>query len=237
MIVSWSHFPEYKGRVTGIILTGFGLGSAIFNIVLTELVNPDNLQANKYIDGEVYFEKLVSDRFMNSLRILALIYLGLIVISLFLIENTSVSQAQNTNILTQSNVEPIEFKSLISTLNFWKISLMVFCSISAGFYIVGNYKTFGKDFIKDDRFLALVGSFGALIDGILRIFWGALLDSTSFKKAYGFMLTLEISMLLSIYHLASIKELYLIAVGIIWSTKGGQYVLFATLCGNMYGKK
>ena len=237
MIVSWSHFPDHKGRVTGIILTGFGFGSAIFNILLTELVNPNNIQANLFIDHEVYFEKPVSDNFTTSLRILSIIYLGLTIISLLLIDNTTVSHVQNTDSITQSEHEPIKFTSLISTINFWKISLMVFCSISAGFYIVGNYKTFGQTFIDDDKFLALVGSFGALTDGVSRPFWGAFLDWTSFKKAYVFMLTLEISVLLSIYHLASIKELYLIAVGVIWSTKGAQYVLFATLCGKMYGKR
>jgi hypothetical protein len=35
LMLSWSHYPQYKARISGIVVGGFGLGSAIFNIVAT----------------------------------------------------------------------------------------------------------------------------------------------------------------------------------------------------------
>jgi len=46
LVVSWEHFPERKGMITGIIIGSYGLGSFIFTRVSTHLVNPDNLKAS-----------------------------------------------------------------------------------------------------------------------------------------------------------------------------------------------
>jgi MFS family permease len=40
VISAWSYFPNHKGRVSGIIFGAFGMGSAIFNLVATKIVNP-----------------------------------------------------------------------------------------------------------------------------------------------------------------------------------------------------
>jgi MFS family permease len=42
VLSAWSYFPEHKGRISGIIIGGFGLGAAIFNEIATVLVNPDD---------------------------------------------------------------------------------------------------------------------------------------------------------------------------------------------------
>ena len=40
------HLPSRKGLCSGICLSGFGLGSAIFNYLIVYLINPDNLSIN-----------------------------------------------------------------------------------------------------------------------------------------------------------------------------------------------
>ena len=44
-MISWSHFPQHKGRISGIIISGFGFGTTAFNLVATNLINPDNRKA------------------------------------------------------------------------------------------------------------------------------------------------------------------------------------------------
>lgn len=44
-------FPENKGKVAGVILAGYGLGSFVFNMVQTKFVNPDNLSPLPGDDG------------------------------------------------------------------------------------------------------------------------------------------------------------------------------------------
>lgn len=63
----WLWFPDKPGLVSGIILGGFGVGSLIFDNVLTHLINPDNISFNKET-GQ--YPKEVNDRFEKTWRIL-----------------------------------------------------------------------------------------------------------------------------------------------------------------------
>jgi OFA family oxalate/formate antiporter-like MFS transporter len=40
IICGWEHFPNNKGRATGLIMGGFGFGGFIFGIFTTALANP-----------------------------------------------------------------------------------------------------------------------------------------------------------------------------------------------------
>lgn len=40
--ICWELFPNQKGMVTGVISCGFGVGSFLFGIISTMLINPNN---------------------------------------------------------------------------------------------------------------------------------------------------------------------------------------------------
>ena len=42
LVCCYEYFPKRKGLITGIILGSYGLGSSIFNILATIIVNPNN---------------------------------------------------------------------------------------------------------------------------------------------------------------------------------------------------
>lgn len=44
--ICWDYYPNNRGMVSGMIICGFGLGSFIFSLVSTLLVNPENVQAD-----------------------------------------------------------------------------------------------------------------------------------------------------------------------------------------------
>lgn len=44
---AYLHLPKKKGICSGICMSGFGLGSALFNIIILQLVNPHNAEADK----------------------------------------------------------------------------------------------------------------------------------------------------------------------------------------------
>ena len=77
LTVSWTHFPEHKGRISGIIISGFGFGSSIFSVVATAIINPSNKKADIKHDGDKYFGSDIYDGFPSMLRWLALIFLVL----------------------------------------------------------------------------------------------------------------------------------------------------------------
>lgn len=43
---AYLHLPNKKGLCSGIILSGFGLGSALFNLIILELINPKNVMVD-----------------------------------------------------------------------------------------------------------------------------------------------------------------------------------------------
>jgi len=43
LVAGWSHLEERRGLVSGIIVSGLGIGSFTFGLLVSFLVNPDNL--------------------------------------------------------------------------------------------------------------------------------------------------------------------------------------------------
>lgn len=77
----WLWFPDHPGLVSGVILGGFGLGSLIFNLVLTHLVNPWNDKS----DAEGYYPDRVNERFMLMWRTLVTCWLVIVIIAFIMI--------------------------------------------------------------------------------------------------------------------------------------------------------
>ena len=75
----WLWFPNNPGLVSGVILGGFGVGSLIFDNVLTHVVNPENLPAHKS-DG--WYDDSVNDRFMFMWRVLVTSWLGITLVGI-----------------------------------------------------------------------------------------------------------------------------------------------------------
>ncbi len=44
ILCGWEWFPLHKGLVSGLILSGYGLGGFIFGFISTKLVNPNNVK-------------------------------------------------------------------------------------------------------------------------------------------------------------------------------------------------
>ena len=67
-----------------------------------------------------------------------------------------------------------------------------------GYFFTNVYKTYGMRYINDDHFLTLVGSISSLFNGFFKFMWATLLDYYPFKRIYGFLICLEIGMIVAI---------------------------------------
>ena len=88
LVVSWEHFPERKGLITGVIDGGYGLGSLAYTQIARAIVNPDNLDATIPSGQEnlTYFDERVAKNVPMMLRVLALIWAVQITFAVLLIE-------------------------------------------------------------------------------------------------------------------------------------------------------
>ena len=70
VFAAWLHFPDRKGFVSGVIMSGFGFGVFIYNFVSQAIANPGNLNP-QYFDHQstpictkliyFYFTRTVAD--------------------------------------------------------------------------------------------------------------------------------------------------------------------------------
>jgi MFS family permease len=57
----------------------------------------------------------------------------------------------------------------------------------------------------DDRTLTWIGSIGAVLAGVAKIFWASMVDIYGFRKIYSIILVLQVIMAASIYTVVSIN--------------------------------
>jgi len=95
------------------------------------------------------------------------------------------------------------------TIQLW---LLILCSSSFPYYIANNFKSYEQRDINDDKFITIVGSIGAIFNGLSRSFWSSLQDIIGFKKVYISLLILEIAVAFTFVAIHKVKILYLIWV-------------------------
>jgi MFS family permease len=106
LIMGWSYFPQHKGRISGGFLTFFALGTTIFSLVSTAIINPDNKKTDiKVKSGDTtdkYYSAEIADGFPAMMRWLSLCYfcISMLGVCLIIPLNTSSEghQVPNDNI-------------------------------------------------------------------------------------------------------------------------------------------
>lgn len=125
-------------------------------------------------------------------------------------------------------IEPTFMESVKDYRTIYMWVILIFTS-SYPFYIASNFKSYEQRDIQDDRFITLVGSLGAVVNGLSRGVWSTLQDFFGFKKVFLFLLVVEVIVAFTFVAIHKIKALYLIWVLISFSTLGGHFSIFATL--------
>lgn len=191
-------FPDNRGLANGVIVAGFGLGSLIFNWIQTGYLNPDNL----HVGSDNYFhQSVVLDHVPGMFLLLALVYALFQVSSIVFIRDPSHENLLN---LTDSYLDAGEFadnteglvqqgehkdivnktpRQALNTCKFYQLCIIFFANNMVIGFINPLWKAYGQTFIRDDHFLAFVGSMAAVFNCLGRVLWGFLYDRTSFKTA------------------------------------------------------
>ncbi|GAB1603117.1 monocarboxylate transporter 12-like isoform X1 [Argonauta hians] len=72
-VMKW--FPDIEGTVAGIVLTGYGVASFIWNPFVTLYINPENKSPDFYVDGENYFsQEELLERVPSTFAVLGAIF-------------------------------------------------------------------------------------------------------------------------------------------------------------------
>ena len=249
-------FPSHKGLISGVILSGFGAGAFIFDQVQTAFINPDNLKANVSVGSqdEKYFDQHnVLKNVPNVFILLACAYAAMNFVGTLLLtkpkvkgEKTSVSSAlidSSGSESSESNNDVAHVKDkhplvVIKTREFWTLWLMFLTNGQAVQFTSALYKSYGETFISNDRFLAIVGSFASVFNGLCRILWGYLADRISFKRTMVIQCLLMALLFLTFTLTEKAGDwMYFIWVCLMFGTFSGNFALFPTVTAKAFGQK
>lgn len=233
MAAGWKWKPQSKGLVSGVILTGFGAGGFVYNIIGTMLANPKGL--NQGADGR--FPAEVYAAFPHMLRTLATIYAAVCFVGALLVSVPAESQSQ-TQTQTQTT-GGVTLQQAIRTPQFWLLWGMVVTCASAGLNVASGYKTFAASApaLIGDNYQVLVGSLAALVNGVGRLFWGTFSDVVGFRNAF-LMLSVGQTALLALYPVTTVsKPVFMAATTAIFFCLGGNFALMPPAVGRLFGAK
>ena len=76
IVICWEWFPSHKGFVTGLISGAVGIGSLIFSIMSTAIVNPENSAPYLPFPGakEQIFPRHIADKIPKMFRYCLLVW-------------------------------------------------------------------------------------------------------------------------------------------------------------------
>ena len=116
------------------------------------------------------------------------------------------------------------------------MTLTFLTTIPMGILIAFNYKEYGFLKIKDDKFLTLVGSLGAIFNGLGRLLMGVLFDKLSFKVI---STLINLTLLVCSFLMPFIYDryLYMIVVLLVYFVYGGCYSVYPTHTVRTIGSK
>ncbi|XP_046552619.1 oxalate:formate antiporter-like [Haliotis rubra] len=260
-------FPNRSGLVTGIIISGIGFGTFVFNQVVTAFINPDNFSPDETIKDDLYFtQSSLLDRVPYSFLLLGGVYTAIQLIAvLFLIATPTDTPTQEVNVEKSPDQEKMpdeKMKEDLDTVSrtdsggtddddgnytprqvlrsklFYLLWVIFGCVVLGIFFVMNFYKTFSQTFIKDDHFITLAGSVGSAFNALGRPFWGAVGDKIGYRET--------LTIVIGVFGTAGAtftlceyggKVMLMIWLCLIYGTFSGFYALMPSLTVSLYGQK
>ena len=158
--VSW--FPQHRGKIIGIINSGFGLSATVFAPIQSVLVNPSNIApegSNRSESSSYFTDRSVLANTPPALLYLAAIYLGLLSIGI-IITREKPSEAQKENPRLKQRVRAALgylVSDVLRNKDFWLLWASRYFLLICGAGIISHWKTFSFTQNKNDQIVSLFG--------------------------------------------------------------------------------
>jgi len=243
MTIGMRWFPDQKGMAMGVVVGGFGGGAFIFNQIQTAILNPANVST----EGVYFEDKALLDRVPGLLLLLAGIYLGVQLVACSLVTEPSVDrelvpveEGENREILMdqvdgEAYVTP---KQALQRKEFYMLWLTRFCAVLITQSVSGFYKAFGQTFIQDDHFLSFVGAVSSVFNCSGRLFYGVLMDKTSYKTAMTVEMILLTGLVCSLSATPALGKVgFTVCIWGIYATFPGTYSTQPAVTTQTFGHK
>jgi len=230
MLIPVTWFPQHKGKVIGMITSGYGFSSTIFIPLQTLLINPANIpplqQGNS---SSVYFtEEQVLKNFPPAFLYLGIIYIALFTVGILLTVEKD-SQDDEAPALMDRLRESFSYliKHAFKCLDFYLLWLTRFLFLAVGCGVLAHWKTFTFTHSENDKLVSLAGGVNGIMNCLSRGVAGALLDRIRFNRLMPVIAAFLTILLLSIFFIAQFSLPGLIVS--IWTVYALSFSHFSTV--------
>ena len=138
------------------------------------------------------------------------------------------------------NISPVsltEAKNLFKVDEFKYIYLIMVLGFMFPHMMNFSFKSIGLDYLQDDNYVTVVGSIGAVVNALSRLFVGMAYQSYGYLRIGLAILTIEVIIALLYVPLAGNKLTYFINTVLFEITYGGQLGMYPLLSDMMFKKK
>jgi hypothetical protein len=173
----WNHFGSTNSKITGIIVVGFSIGSGIYGVIFTYLVNPHNYTPPGDKSYDMIYPDSVSSQVPKGFFLLSVITLAIGILSWLMISYKPATPSEEEKILN----EPRSYKEIITSNNFLRLFIILYFSCFVVNFWVIDYKIIALYKLYDDHLVANVFILSNVFGNLGQILWMFVLDYTSFK--------------------------------------------------------
>nr|AKN21505.1 slc16a-10 [Schmidtea mediterranea] len=240
MTIPTQWFPKHPGLLSGIILSGFGIGSVGFDLI-----------HSYFIDDDITNSTLVNpSRVPVSFIAMGCIYFMIQLIAAPLIKRPetveeSVNQ-NNLNIFGETTKIELKPHQLIFYVNFWIIWITYALNSAFSLLFILLQKMWGKYLEISDLRLLIATCTGGIFSIFGRIIWGYLTDRFGYKIVIWTSTLLFAIMFSTFYICSEVGKLstpngnnrfamYLIWVIIMFFLISGNFSIFPAICAKVFG--
>ena len=130
-------------------------------------------------------------------------------------------------------------KQMLTKFNFYVLWIMFFFAGVISAFLLSLYKAYGlEEITKDDFFLTIVGSVGAVASQLGRLGFGILADFTSYNFVLVFQGAVMSSFLLTLYVTSVVgRIMFLFWIFVIFFCHGGYQSIFPAATARLFGQK
>ncbi|MHB1354754.1 MAG: L-lactate MFS transporter [Anaerolineae bacterium] len=234
--VGMKWFPDKKGLITGLAVSGFGFGAAIWVGLAGEWAK---LLANWGVSGVFIAYGIV-------------FAVAILIGSIWMV-NPPAGYAPKgwqppvaTSTKKPAGAVDYEPTAMLRKPQFYAIWVMFIFSAMAGLMTIGNIKNFGNESLQAGGLTkeaaaavttTAMAIFYSLFNGLGRIIWGTVSDKFGRRNSLILMCTLQGVIMILFFWMGSLPGLVYLGASIIGFNFGGNFSLFPTVTADTFGSK